>query len=88
MPHSSQRRKAASVYDELLAKVDGVATPKARPGEQAVYHQYVVRLENGDRDEVLKSLQAAGIMAGIHYPVPLHRQPAFAHLPVPLSPSN
>jgi dTDP-4-amino-4,6-dideoxygalactose transaminase len=50
----------------------------ARPGVEHVWHLYVVRVE--ERDEVRSRLAAAGIETGIHYPVPVHLQPAFAHL--------
>ncbi len=46
-------------------------------------HLYVVRLLGRDaafRDELRERLAAAGIESGIHYPVPLHLQPAYAHL--------
>ncbi len=41
-----------------------------------VYHLYVVRSTR--RDALLEHLKAAGIGAGVHYPIPLHRQPAYA----------
>jgi dTDP-4-amino-4,6-dideoxygalactose transaminase len=70
------RRRAAAAYDELLADVEGVTTPVVVPGNVPVWHLYVVQVAR--RDEVLASLQGAGIGAGIHYPIPLHRQPVFA----------
>ena len=48
-----------------------------------MFHLYVVRLLGGDaafRDTVRERLAAAGVESGIHYPVPLHLQPAYAHL--------
>ena len=45
---------------------------------EAVYHLYVVQVR--DRDRVRRQLQEAGVQTGIHYPVPLHLQPAYAHL--------
>ena len=47
-------------------------------GNEHVWHLYVVRVP--DRDRVIKELHAAGIGAGIHYPVPVHLTPAFAGL--------
>ncbi|MER5635977.1 DegT/DnrJ/EryC1/StrS family aminotransferase [Kitasatospora sp. NPDC002227] len=76
------RRTAAARYDELLSGLDelgGLTTPLTMPGNEHVWHLYAVRLERG-RDEVLAALQAEGIGAGVHYPVPVHLQPAFAHL--------
>jgi dTDP-4-amino-4,6-dideoxygalactose transaminase len=72
------RRKAAALYDELLADVPGVRPSLTLPGNEHVFHLYVIRV--ADRDEVLARLQAAGIGAGIHYPVPIHLQGAFADL--------
>jgi dTDP-4-amino-4,6-dideoxygalactose transaminase len=43
-----------------------------------VYHLYVVRVP--DRDHTMAQLKEKGIGAGIHYPIPLHLQPAYAHL--------
>ena len=45
-----------------------------------VFHLYVVRVPAESRDAILKFMQNAGIGAGIHYPVPLHEQPAYKHL--------
>lgn len=72
------RRAAARRYDELLAGVPRVVRPTTHPGNEHIFHLYVVRVP--DRDRVLKDLQAQGIGAGIHYPVPIHLQGAFANL--------
>jgi dTDP-4-amino-4,6-dideoxygalactose transaminase len=65
-------------YTELLGSVGGVTVPTVAPGNEHVWHLYVVRVP--DRDRVLEALQSAGIGAGIHYPVPVHLQGAFADL--------
>jgi dTDP-4-amino-4,6-dideoxygalactose transaminase len=72
------RRRAAARYDEMLADVAGVAIPRTAPGNEHIYHLYVVRVPR--RDEVLRRLNVEGIGAGIHYPVPIHLQGAFKHL--------
>jgi dTDP-4-amino-4,6-dideoxygalactose transaminase len=72
------RRQAAARYDHLLAGIDQVELPKTLPGNEHVWHLYVVRVPN--RDEVLAKLNAAGIGAGIHYPVPLHLHGALSDL--------
>jgi dTDP-4-amino-4,6-dideoxygalactose transaminase len=72
------RRRAARRYDELLAGIPQVERPSTAPGNEHVYHLYVVRVPK--RDDVLKRLNADGIGAGIHYPVPIHLQGAFKHL--------
>jgi len=72
------RRRAAALYDRLLKDVSGVVTPYVLPGVEPVYHLYVVQVP--DRDRVQAALKAEGIETGIHYPIPLHQQPAYAHL--------
>jgi dTDP-4-amino-4,6-dideoxygalactose transaminase len=72
------RRAAAARYDALLEPLVEVLRPGTLPGNEHVWHLYVVRVP--DRDRVLAELRAAGIGAGIHYPVPVHLAPAFAHL--------
>lgn len=72
------RRRAAREYGELLADVPGVRLPEVAPGNEDVWHLYVVRV--GERDRVLAELGAAGIGAGIHYPTPIHLTGAYASL--------
>ena len=72
------RRRAASFYDHLLGGSAGIALPATAPGNEHVFHQYVVRVP--ERDKVLRSLNAVGIGAAVHYPVPIHRQGAFRPL--------
>ena len=69
------RRQASRRYSELLADVPGVILPMTAPGNEHVWHLYVIRVPR--RDHVLRCLQDEGIQAGIHYPVPVHLQPAF-----------
>jgi dTDP-4-amino-4,6-dideoxygalactose transaminase len=74
---NAARRAAAARYDELLSGCDAVR-PRTLEGNEHVWHLYTVRVP--DRDRVLKELHAAGIGAGIHYPVPIHLTTAFAGL--------
>jgi dTDP-4-amino-4,6-dideoxygalactose transaminase len=71
------RRALVSEYNRLLAG-SGVELPKEMAWARHVYHVYTLRIE--DRDAVQQSLQSAGIQTGIHYPVPVHLQPAYADL--------
>jgi dTDP-4-amino-4,6-dideoxygalactose transaminase len=83
---NEQRRAAARRYDELLGDARGIELPRVAPGNEHVWHLYVVRVRG--RDEVLRRLRDAGIGAAVHYPVPIHRQPAFAGLggrPLPVA---
>lgn len=73
---TENRRKAAGVYKELLEGVEGVGLPFEPTWSNAVYHLFVVRV--ADRDEFMKALAAVGIATGIHYPIPLHLQKAYA----------
>jgi len=70
------RREAAADYNRVLSAL--VETPFEPTWAKAVYHQYVIRVPN--RDQVFKRMRDAGIGVGIHYPIPLHLQPAYAAL--------
>jgi dTDP-4-amino-4,6-dideoxygalactose transaminase len=78
---NAARRAAAERYDTLLSDVDRVIRPRVLEGNEHVWHLYVVRVP--ERDRVLERLRSAGIEAGIHYPVPIHRTRAFADLGYP-----
>jgi len=71
------RRNHARRYDELLAD-SGVKIPCEMPSNRHVYHIYAVRIP--ERDAFQKALLALGVQTGIHYPIPVHLQPAFADL--------
>lgn len=75
---NAERDEAAQRYATLLADLPGVVLPRVLPGNQHVWHLYVARV--ADRDRVLRELVDTGIGAGIHYPSPIHRWPAFAWL--------
>ncbi len=82
---NQRRRKNAGYYDANLS-VRGLVTPVVAPGVEPVYHQYVVRLTEEfpmSRAEFIDYLKAKGIGSAIHYPIPLHRQPAFGLGDVP-----
>jgi len=71
---NKQRREKAEAYQELLS-VDGLILPFEPSWTRAVYHLYVIRVQ--DRQELQDHLNEAGIGTGIHYPVPLHSQKAY-----------
>lgn len=75
---NARRSAAAAYYDELLEDLPDVVRPRVATGNLHAWHLYVVRVPR--RDQVLATLRAAGIEAGIHYPVALHLQPAYANL--------
>jgi dTDP-4-amino-4,6-dideoxygalactose transaminase len=71
------RRRHAATYRGLLSGLD-LVLPYEPEHIRAVYHLFVVRLQ--ERDALREHLQARGISTGIHYPIPLHLQPAYRHL--------
>jgi dTDP-4-amino-4,6-dideoxygalactose transaminase len=74
---NAQRRERAAEYKRLLESADtAVVAPYEPSWSRAVYHLYVVR--SVDRDGLMDHLKKAGIGTGIHYPIPLHLQKAYA----------
>lgn len=71
---NQRRRQIAALYDEGLAGLS-LSLPRVREGVHHVYHQYVIRCEK--RDALREHLRAREIGTLIHYPVPVHRQPAY-----------
>jgi dTDP-4-amino-4,6-dideoxygalactose transaminase len=78
---NEQRRNHANYYSKALegSTLIPVATHK---NAEPVWHLFVVRVS--DREEFQKRLAEDGIATGIHYPLPLHLQPAYAHLNLPV----
>ena len=72
------RRQHAADYNELLQEIPGVKLPAESGYAESVYHLYVILADK--RDELQKFLQDKGIFTGLHYPLPLHLQKAYAHL--------
>jgi dTDP-4-amino-4,6-dideoxygalactose transaminase len=76
---NEQRRESARVYDKLFKSMGGsVVLPCQSSASKSAYHLYVVRTPF--RDELQKHLTEAGIGTGIHYPIPVHLQTAYASL--------
>lgn len=73
---NDERRAAATLYREMLDGTDGVKLVAERGDGRHVYHLMVVLVD--DRASAESALHEAGIGYGIHYPIPLHRQSAFA----------
>jgi dTDP-4-amino-4,6-dideoxygalactose transaminase len=71
---NARRRELARLYDTLLAPTP-LLLPQTRDGVNHVYHQYVVRSRH--RDDLRTYLKANGIGTAIHYPAPVHLQPAY-----------
>ena len=91
---NERRRALAALYLERLAPLEArgwLRLPVERPGVRHAWHLYAVRLPSEEvvtradgrssrRDQVRARLLGQGIETGVHYPVPLHRQPAYAAL--------
>jgi dTDP-4-amino-4,6-dideoxygalactose transaminase len=72
------RRRHARAYDAAFNSLAGVDPLRVAEGALPVYHQYVVRVS--ERDAARAALAEAGVATGVHYPLPLHRQPALEGL--------
>jgi dTDP-4-amino-4,6-dideoxygalactose transaminase len=69
-----RRAQIAAAYNDGLADTD-LVLPAVSRGATHVYHQYVVR--HAERDRLRERLKQSGVGTNIHYPVPVHRQPAY-----------
>jgi dTDP-4-amino-4,6-dideoxygalactose transaminase len=82
LPHleswNSLRRERASEYNKLLSKDESLGLPFEPSWSRAVYHLYVIRV--ADREGLMEHLKKEGIGTGIHYPIPLHLQKAYASM--------
>jgi dTDP-4-amino-4,6-dideoxygalactose transaminase len=76
---NAARRRHAKLYSELLGVIaDSVVLPVTASFVEPVYHLYVIRVQ--DRDRLSDYLGERGISTGIHYPIPIHLQPAYQDL--------
>ncbi|MFD9605289.1 DegT/DnrJ/EryC1/StrS family aminotransferase [Streptomyces sp. NPDC056441] len=77
---TDRRRVNASHLSRHLTGLPGLTLPTTAEGAGHVWHQYTVRIGPGlgDRDTFAHNLQRAGIGTSVHYPIPLHRSPAYA----------
>lgn len=71
---NSKRQRLAAQYSKLLAKL-ALHLPVTRQNSEQVFHLYVIR--TGNRHELIDHLKTHDIQAGIHYPMPVHLQPAY-----------
>mgnify|MGYP001100758507 CR=1 FL=1 len=76
---NEKRRACAKLYDRLLSNVADVTPPPNGSSEvKPVYHLYVIR--TSQRDELKAWLEQKGVQCGVHYPIPIHLQPAYRKL--------
>jgi dTDP-4-amino-4,6-dideoxygalactose transaminase len=76
---NARRRATAAYYNQLLSEVSGITIPYEAPYAYHVYHQYTIRVHNGQRDRLQMLLKEAGVDTFVYYPVPLHRLPVYEH---------
>jgi dTDP-4-amino-4,6-dideoxygalactose transaminase len=76
---TTARQKAAARYNDMLKDIPNITTPAEGEWSKAVYHLYVIRLSK--REELKKYLADNNIDTGLHYPLPLHLQKAYAGIP-------
>jgi dTDP-4-amino-4,6-dideoxygalactose transaminase len=73
---NAERASLAALYSSALAGVDGVVVPTEKRGARSAWHLYTIRTDR--RDALARHLRGCGIGTAIHYPRPIHRQPALA----------
>ena len=71
------RRGCAAGYTDALSGLPGLRVPEVAPDREHVFHLYVLRTD--ERDALREHLSGLGIQTGLHYPIPLHLQGAFAN---------
>jgi dTDP-4-amino-4,6-dideoxygalactose transaminase len=73
---NAERRERVRAYDRALAGAAGIVTPRERDGCRSAWHLYTIRA--ADRDRLQARLKSDGIATAVHYPRPIHLQPAMA----------
>lgn len=72
---NANRQRLAALYSQELAGIDDVKLPMEFEFGRNIFHQYVIRSQR--RDAIAAHLRALGIATSVHYPVPVHTQPAY-----------
>jgi dTDP-4-amino-4,6-dideoxygalactose transaminase len=78
---TQNRAVKADLYSALLKDLDKVRLPRVADGCFPAYHLFVIQIDN--RDQVAEALASRNISTGLHYPIPLHLQKAYANLNIP-----
>ena len=76
--YTAKRQQNAKKLTEGLQTIEGITCPKTREGYEHVFHQYTIRTQ--ERDKLSEYLNQNGIGTGIHYPIPIHKQPLYQEL--------
>lgn len=74
-----ERQKVAAYYTEAFQSIPQVSTPFEAENSTHVYHQYTVKLDGVNREELVRYLSEKGIPSMIYYPLPAHKQGMFKH---------
>ncbi len=77
------RQNNAAYLNSELRNIKGITTPIIKDGCEHVFHQYTIKITQDckmDRDSLMKILNGKGIGTGIHYPLPIHKQPYYQKL--------
>ncbi|MBL7816377.1 MAG: DegT/DnrJ/EryC1/StrS family aminotransferase [Saprospiraceae bacterium] len=77
--YSAARQQAAAYYDAAFAQIEGLETPARQHNSTHVFHQYTLKVKNGQRAALRTYLTEGGVSAMIYYPMPLYKQTAYAH---------
>jgi dTDP-4-amino-4,6-dideoxygalactose transaminase len=75
---NKRRNSHAACYNQAFQDLEGIVTPSVAAGRTHVYHVYALRVP--ERDEVMAALANEGVGCGVHYPIPVHLQEAYASL--------
>lgn len=85
--YNKARQTAAKKYNEAFKDIETIITPSITGGcgenicntcDCHVFHQYTLKIKGGKRDALVKHLNENGIPCGVYYPIPLHKQKAYA----------
>jgi dTDP-4-amino-4,6-dideoxygalactose transaminase len=76
--YAAARNAVADRYDEAFSGTEELQAPARQPNSTHVFHQYTIRVRNGERDALKQHLADQGIPSAIFYPLPLNEQKAFA----------
>ena len=76
---NTQRRKVAQRYNSMLGPISDLILPKIVEGH--VFHQYTVRVKDGNRDDLQHFLKSEGISTKIYFPIPQNELPVYKNHP-------
>lgn len=75
------RNRAAEYYDREFKKINGISIPARFKKSTHGFHQYTLKLDGINRDQLITWLESKGVPANVYYPVPIHLQNGFKNLP-------